>query len=202
MSVQIRKAYITDLNSIVSCHKSAFPLFFLTLLGPNFLRCFYSSFIESKDAGLLIALESDEIVGFAAYSTVPSIFFGRLKKNRGIALFWYSIPALVRHPVSVTKKLIRGVFYRGDQVQEIHDAALLSSIAVSPKAAGKHIGSKLLAEVENCVTKAGLARIYLTTDLNDNSATLSFYKKNGYHEHSRFIQNDRREMLRLIKDLA
>lgn len=117
-------------------------------------------------------------------------------------MLWYALPALFSNPITVVKKLIRGIFYRGDQVSEIDGAALLSSIGVSPTVSGKNIGSKLLAEVESCVLRSGKNKLYLTTDLDNNIATLGFYRKNGYLEHSRFKQSKGREMLRLIKQLV
>ena len=202
MSVIIRAAEDADLKLVVGCHLEAFPSFFLSLLGPKFLSCFYKSFVAYEDAELLVALEENHIIGFAAYATEPKIFFSKIKREKGIELFWYALPALFKNPVVVVKKLYRGIFYRGDQDSQIDDAALLSSIGVSPMASGKRIGSKLLAEVESRVVQSGKNKLYLTTDLNDNTATLNFYGKNGYSEHSKFRQSDDRYMLRLIKQLS
>lgn len=202
MSVIIRGAERADLQLIVECHLEAFPTFFLSMLGPRFLSCFYKFFICNKDSGLLVALENNNIVGFAAYVMSPNTFFSRLKRKEGISLFRYALPALFKSPFQVTKKLFRGVFYRGDQVSEIHNAALLSSIGVSPRASGKSIGTKLLTEVELRIVQCGIRQLYLTTDLDFNDATLGFYRKNGYSEHSRYRQNRDRRMLRLIKQLV
>lgn len=202
MSVIIREAEEVDLQLIVKCHLEAFPSFFLSLLGPKFLNCFYEAFICNKDAGLLVALERNTVVGFAAYVMNPNTFFSQLKQEKGIRLFGYALPALFKSPIKVMKKIFRGIFYRGDQVSEIHGAALLSSIGVSPLAAGKSVGTKLLTEVEACIVQSGIKQIYLTTDSDNNDATLGFYRKNGYSEHSRYKQSGDRSMLRLIKQLV
>lgn len=201
MSVNIRVAEETDLYSVVKCHLEAFPFFFLSLLGSKFLESFYKAFIYDDNAGLLVAVEDEHIIGFAAYAIEPGAFFSRLKYKKGVQLFFYALPALFKAPITVIKKLFRGVFYRGDQPSEIVGAALLSSICVSPDSSGKQVGSKLLAKLESRLKQNGITELYLITDLNNNASTLGFYKKNGYLEHSRFRQSDERYMLRLIKYL-
>jgi len=45
--VEIRKIKLEHIDDIVKVHINAFPDFFLTFLGPKFLREFYKSFIVS-----------------------------------------------------------------------------------------------------------------------------------------------------------
>lgn len=199
--LSIRTAKSTDLDSIILCHQKAFPDFFLTLLGTKFLRCFYNEFINDDQAQILVIEVNSEVAGFAAFSMRPKIFFRKIKKSKGFQLFFYALPALMKRPLLVAKKLIRGVVYRGDQASGLDDSALLSSIAVNPTYSGRKLGSELLLAVEESLNKERIKSIYLTTDLIENDATRGFYRKNGYIEHSQFEQTDGREMLRLIKFL-
>jgi len=202
MTLIFKYAERDELRDIVECHIAAFPSFFLSTLGSRFLCCFYAFFIEDDLANLIVAVEDNRIIGFAAHCIEPKEFFNRLRRTHGPRLLFYALPALIKNPKIVVKKLFRGLFYRGDQVPEIQDAALLSSIGVSPDASGKNVGSQLLARVEMSVVKRGKTLIYLTTDLNNNEATLGFYKKNGYLKHAIFRQSDDRIMLRMLKQLV
>ncbi|WP_305016831.1 hypothetical protein [Mycobacterium tuberculosis] len=44
--IQIRPAQASDIAQIVQVHLQAFPGFFLTLMGPRFLRLLYSGFLN------------------------------------------------------------------------------------------------------------------------------------------------------------
>ncbi len=55
-----------EIDAIVSIHKSAFPDFFLTMLGDRFLKLYYSSVFKHKKGVLLGCYNEGKLVGFCA----------------------------------------------------------------------------------------------------------------------------------------
>ncbi|WP_411369053.1 GNAT family N-acetyltransferase [Pseudidiomarina salilacus] len=198
----VRQAQFSDLEGIVCVHKSAFEGFFLTLLGPRFLSKFYSIFIEHSSSSLIICEDDDnKVVGFAAYTITPDVFFNFMKKKHGAVLGTLMLPAILMHPLQTLRKVIRALKYRGDQTESMSGYALLSSIGVHPSVKGKGIGSQLINFMNNDLRAREVTAVYLTTDVHDNAATLAFYKKLGFSEHSQFTQSGEREMYRLTNTL-
>ncbi len=64
--MNIRRAHTTDVNDIVAIHCDAFEDFFLTSLGPRFLRFYYTCFVNSSETVTMVAEEDGEIFGFSA----------------------------------------------------------------------------------------------------------------------------------------
>ncbi|SFA80127.1 Ribosomal protein S18 acetylase RimI [Collimonas sp. OK607] len=201
-SVQIRTATSADIEAIVLVHKDAFKGFFLTSLGDGFLRELYRGFLDGEQGLLVVASRGQEILGFAAGTTEPDTFFKRLRRKRGAIFFIRAIPAILRRPLPVLHKIYGALFYKGDQPQTLHQAALLSSIGVAPHFGGKSLGGQLLAGFEQEVLSKGLKFVYLTTDQENNDHVNSFYTKYGYKQESQFMQQGSRPMLRYIKPLG
>ncbi|RUO62647.1 GNAT family N-acetyltransferase [Pseudidiomarina insulisalsae] len=197
----VRHAQQKDIKGIVSVHTNAFEGFFLTLLGQRFLSKFYSVFLEHPSASLIVCEDDQRIVGFAAYTSSPDVFFKFMKKRHGVALGFMMLPAILMHPLQTSRKVIRAVRYRGDQTGSMSGFALLSSIGVHPCVKGNGIGSQLIDFMNTDLSARKLNAVYLTTDVHDNTATLAFYKKLGFSEHSKFLQSGEREMYRLTKTL-
>ena len=64
--MNIRKAKIEDVNEVVNIHCSAFKGFFLTSLGPQFLKFYYTCFLKSNETVTMVAVDEGRILGFAA----------------------------------------------------------------------------------------------------------------------------------------
>ena len=199
----IRNAEIEDLNEIIDVHMTSFGGFFLTKLGPLFLRELYGCFIY-KESGIMRVVTDEEgkVVGFSAGTTTPEKFFFELKKEKGINFFLCSIPGLLKNPALVIKKIWGAVFYNGDTTTSLESSALLSSIAVKPEMSGQSIGKKLIVDFESQIIKKSMCRnIYLITDKYGNNKVISFYKNLNYQVESQFCQSGKRQMLRLVKSL-
>lgn len=197
----IRDAKIDDLDRIVSIHLSAFDGYFLSLLGPKFLKNLYMSFLEKETSTLIVAEHESEVSGFIAVAYEPERFFKSIKKSRGLYFLFSAIPALLKNPTLVIKKLLYGVLYRGGGFEKPEGAALISSIGVIPSKSGLGIGKKLLKGAENAALAFGISSTYLTTDKYKNSDVINFYKRNNYIVSSEINQTNNRCMLVLAKDL-
>ncbi|PMM86395.1 GNAT family N-acetyltransferase [Vibrio breoganii] len=196
--MEVRNATHDDLERIVEIHINAFEGFFLTFLGPKFLRLLYTGFI---DKGVLrVAVVDSRVVGFSAGTEQPDTFFSNLRKEKWLSFFLAATPSLIRKPSLVIKKLYGAIFYKGDAVERLKNSFLLSSLAVDPHSEGKGIGRFLINDLnEVLIEKRASETVYLITDKNENGSVLGFYDKCGFSIESEFKQSGQREMLRLIK---
>lgn len=199
----IRDATEGDLPEIVAVHQKAFDGFFLTRLGPAFLKELYNAF-AFRAGGVLRVLCSEDgrVIGFAGGTVEPGSFFRSLKREKALAFVLRALPGLIKNPVLVLKKLWYAVFYKGEKPSTLSEAALLSSIGVVPEMAGQSLGKKLLADFEAVVGTKGVDSLFLTTDKCGNDNVVAFYLKSGYEVESEFVQADGRKMLRLIKTFS
>ena len=174
---EIRSEHV---KKVVDVHLQAFPGFFLTFLGPRFLREFYLSFTYDPSGVGFVAQASDtgEILGVIVGPVTPDGYFRRLLKRRWWAFCLASVCAVLKRP-AVVKRLFRAVFYRGESPSG-PNRSLLSSIAVLPSAQGHGIGMALVNAWCDEIKKRGSSGCYLTTDAENNDDINQFYQKCGW----------------------
>lgn len=196
----IRKALQKDIDAIVSIHRDAFDGFFLTSLGPSFLKLYYSCFECCGDSLLLVAEDNNEVVGFAATAMTSRHFNSRLIKSNLIKFGLLSIKLLFSSPKSLVR-LVRNMSKRSRNVEDDGDYAELYSIGVSGSSQGKGIGKQLLLATEAALRDSSVAKVSLTTDYDENEKAISFYHSLGYSTLYEFVTYPERKMYRLIKVL-
>lgn len=190
-----------DVPSVVDVHVAAFPGFFLTTLGPAFLRTMYRAFLANAGGVFVVAKANQDVHGFAV---------GALKsagKDRALALRYLPqflisvIPGLARSPIKVSRRILSQFFAVGEQITIPEDAAVLRSIGIIPSARGTGVAAHLLREFERCSFLKGARSVALTTDAIDNARAIKFYQKNGYEVAQEFMQDKNRRMLLMLKTL-
>ena len=191
----------THIQQIVDVHMQAFPNFFLTFLGPRFLKEFYSSFTyDSAGIGFVAEdAETGEVIGAIVGPLIPEGYFKRLLKKRWWAFCLASISAVIKKP-AVVKRLFRAVFYRGEAPTG-NKRALLSSIAISPDYQNKGIGKILVERWMEEVRKRGALGCFLTTDADNNDKINCFYQRLGWKIESTYTTPEGRVMNRYVLDL-
>lgn len=201
MNYDIVRLENKHIQEVVDVHMSAFPGFFLSFLGPNFLKEFYQSFIDDETGIGFVAKDSemDQILGAIVGPLVPAGYFKRLLKRKWWAFCLASMKAVLKKP-SITKRLFRAVLYRG-QSPEGPQRALLSSIAVSPACQKSGVGKALVNRWVEEVGRRGGTGCFLTTDAEENEAVNAFYKKLGWNVESSYVTPEGRRMNRYIYDL-
>ena len=199
--LQIRPATSGDLKKIVSLHEMAFPGFFLTRLGPAFLRELYDGFMNDDTGCLVVAVIDGQICGVLAATIDPDGFFGRLRSRRGFHFALRALPGLLKSPLLVIKKLWTAVRYRGDDVVNRPGGALISSLAVSPAARRRSVGKALVQWYCEYAARQGKGYVYVITDRHDNDAVIRFYKKQDFVVDALIAKANNREMYRLVKGL-
>lgn len=201
MTYEIIKIKDQHIDKIVAIHMEAFPAFFLTFLGPRFLREFYRSFIYDSTGIGFVAQDSasGEVLGAVVGPFVPAGYFKRLLKKRWYAFCLASTAAILKKP-TIIKRLLRAVFYRGDAPIG-PQRALLSSIAVSPRTQGHGVGAALVQRWVEEVRQRGGKGCFLTTDAQNNEKVNKFYQKLGWRIESTYITPEGRAMNRYVLDL-
>lgn len=202
MSIDVTSLKQSDIKSVVDVHMKAFPDFFLTFLGPRFLKEFYTSFLVDAEGMGFVAFdeESGQVVGAIVGPFTPDGYFKRLLKRRWFAFCFASITAVIKRP-TVIKRLFRAVFYRGESPQG-PKRSLLSSIAVDPDVQGKGVGRMLVVRWVEEAKSRGSKGCFLTTDAADNDAVNLFYKKLDWKIESSYATPEGRKMNRYVYDFS
>lgn len=183
-SMQIREAQLNEVDAIVSLHLRAFPGFFLSFMGPGFLKCLYRAFIEHEPSALLVALDGNgSLSGFVAFSNDLSGLYRFLLKRDWFKLGFYSFLAVLRRPSSFMR-LFRALKQPGKSERK-EKYAELSSLAVAPECERQGIGQALVKAVQDRVDFERCAYLKLETDAQNNEGVNAFYQRNGFQlDHS------------------
>lgn len=180
----IRPARAADIPAVVALHIQAFQGFFLTLMGPRFLTVLYRGFLLHKSGLFLVVAKADQVdqvLGFVAGTTRPAGYFKDQLRTHWLSYGLAALRPLLFNPGLVIQKLWSALFYRGETLPELPNAALLSSLGVSPQQQGHGLGIMLVdAFVAEC-KRQGLPAVYLTTDQSNNEKANAFYNRCGFH---------------------
>lgn len=188
-----------DVEAAVRIHLQGFPSFFLTFLGPRFLREFYLwSLTDPVGMALVVCDHAGQVVGVVVGCVDPRGYFTRLLRRRWWAFCLASLGAVVRHP-SCTPRLARAVLYRG-AAPSGPLRALLSSIVVQPVAQASGVGKLLLRGWISEAKRRGASGAYLTTDAEGNEAVNAFYQRAGWRLESSYVTKEGRRMNRYVLD--
>jgi GNAT superfamily N-acetyltransferase len=199
LNIEITTMSSSHINSVVQIHLRAFPIFFLSFLGPRFLREFYSSFlVDSQGVGFVALSSAGQILGVIVGPVDPRGYFKRLLKRRWWKFCMASIAAVVQRP-SCIPRLFRAVFYRGESPAGVQ-RALLSSVAVDPNVQSVGVGKKLVEHWLREVRRRGATGCYLTTDAEGNEKVNQFYQSLHWRIDGVYLTPEGRRMHRYVYD--
>lgn len=176
----IRDMVLADIDRVVLIHRDAFPGFFLTRMGPRFLRAYYTAVLEFPDRIALIAEEAGAAVGFAVgFANAPRFYADFARRRRRLlpmmVLAVLRRPALAIEILRNSKRVEAEATGGGDSEPQ---AVELSSIATLGRGGG--IGGRLLAGFVDAAIRTGGRSIVLTTDAAGNDAVRQFYERRGF----------------------
>ena len=176
---RVRRAERADLPGIVAIHQKAFSHFFLTQLGGAFLYRYYELVLRYRAGILLVSEGSDGLEGFACGFADPEEFYALMRRRRRS----FALPvlaALVRRP-SLVAQIIRGMRRVERQAsQRTARSCELSSIAVSPDAAGRGVGKALVKAFLDAAWSWGAHHVTLDTDADNNEPANALYQSSGF----------------------
>jgi ribosomal protein S18 acetylase RimI-like enzyme len=181
-----------DVSELVKVHLSTFQNFFLTFLGPRFLRLLYKNLIIESAGILIVAKEQNKIIGFVGGVTNQSGFYHNLVKKNLFAFAFSSFGAFIRKP-SIAPRLFRALAKSRDSGESVAEACLMS-IAVLPNFAGKGVGKKLVHAFATELNKRGCEKFCLTTDALENERTNLFYQSLGFKLARTYSTTEKRVM--------
>jgi ribosomal protein S18 acetylase RimI-like enzyme len=190
-----------QVDDVVRVHLDSFPGYFLTCLGPRFLRPLYSEILKAPDHVAFVAQDSSgTLVGFVAGVTHQSGFYTRLARQRWFAFAAASLGAVIRRP-TIIPRLFRALSYpRASQAAAAQ--ALLMSIGVEPGLHGHSVGQRLTTRFLVTMKQKGLPSVSLTTDRNANEHANSLYQRLGFQIARSYVTPEGRWMNEYIIDLS
>lgn len=181
-SVVIRQAEATDIHSIVRMHGRAFPGFFMTALGPSWLRAYYMMVREYPKGVLLVGESAGQEVGFVAGFIDPSDFYSRLRARR-LRLAFACAVGVLRSPYLVLRLLrTAGQLEGRSDTSTMRSAGVaeLSSVAIDPRWRGRGYGRELIGAFVQTARVRGALEVRLTTDARDNDQVNGIYSSAGF----------------------
>jgi ribosomal protein S18 acetylase RimI-like enzyme len=196
--IELRPMTQRDLGDVVAIHRAAFPNFFLSFLGPRFLRVFYG-FIVS-DGIAIVAMADGTLAGFVAGVSQPKSFYRRLMRRRFVRLALAITPAVVRHPTTLGR-VVRRARQRTGGDRHGPEGAELMSLAVDPKQQHRGVGRELVTAFANHLAANGERRLWLTTDAADNDRVILFYERQGFSRSREFVTAEGRAMVEMTLNL-
>lgn len=188
-----------EVDQVVDIHMRAFPGFFLTFLGPAFLRQFYAGVLESPSGIALVGRLEGQICGFVAGSTAPAGFYRRLLRRRGWRFALAALGPMFRNP-GILPRLLRALT-RTSEGKGRSGAGTLMSIAVMPEAQGSGLGQALVLAFLARSASAGVTTVSLSTDSEDNQRVNDFYQALGFVLDHIYLTPEGRKMNEYLFDL-
>ncbi|HLW79246.1 MAG TPA: hypothetical protein VKU44_06565, partial [Terriglobia bacterium] len=99
----VRPMALADVDAVVEIHMAGMPGYFLTSLGPRFLRLYYREVVRSRLGISLVLARDNRVLGFATGEFGPGKFYRRLLARRGLAFGFYALTALARRPAILAR---------------------------------------------------------------------------------------------------
>jgi len=200
-SSNIRYATSTDVADMVVVHLESFPGFFLTFLGPGFLKVLYSSILEVPDnISLVLVSDNNKVEGFVVGTLSPEGLYKRLLVKNWFNFALASVLPALRNP-SCIPRLLRA--FSTPKTAKLKSAdCLLMSIGVLPNKIGTGAGRMLVEEFLGLAGQRGANSVSLTTDRDNNDSVNRFYEKTGFKLDRSFVTPEGRQMNEYLFDFA
>jgi ribosomal protein S18 acetylase RimI-like enzyme len=194
----IRRAELDDISTISRIHEAAFPGFFLSELGVNFLRWYYRALVEHEDCVFLV-YENQGVEAFVCGISEASAFNRRFLLRHIPLIMLSAARAAIRNP-----SIIPRIASRPGDISHFPvdpDTICLLSIAVSPARMARGVGSSLINEFIKACVGMGYSRVYLTTDRGSENKANAFYRKNGFLHFGDYNSGNGRILSEYYRDL-
>jgi ribosomal protein S18 acetylase RimI-like enzyme len=188
----IARMTIAHVDEVTDVHMSSFEGFFLSFLGPRFLRLYYESIVAYPEATGYVYVRDGRLIGFVCGVVLPSRFYRYLLRTRWWRFALTALGAAIRKP-SIVPRLARAWLYP-KQTARREDTGTLTSIAVEPAMQNRGIGAELLAAFLEDMRGRGAKSVDLTTDSRGNDKVNAFYRRLGFRCERTFVTPEGREM--------
>lgn len=194
-ALHVRPVAVSEVRALAELHATALPHGFFVRLGRRFLSAYYRGFVESPHAVALRVLDGTRPVGHLVGVLDGAAHWNWVLRRHGLRLALSGALALVRRPrlalpfirrrAARYVRALRRHAAPGRLHPEIHTdqrprrTAVLSHVAVEPRAAGRGAGTRLVAEFMEQACRAGATRAELVTRADGRGAG-PFYERMGW----------------------
>ncbi len=195
--VRYRPMTAADLPFVVGQHRYHFPDGFFARLGTRFLTEYYRAFLTGTAARTTVAEVDGTPAGYLVGVTHPAAHREHVVQRHGRALVLKAVAAMLRHP-SLAYCFVRtrsGLYARkllrrrgaasgtapaeGTAPATGATTAVLTHVAVEPRAQSHGLGSALIDRFEEEVAAAGCDRVSLVTASGEDGAG-PYYRRRGW----------------------
>lgn len=180
---------VGDVAAVTVIHLAAFPRFFLSFLGPRFLRELYRAIVADEESIAFVAADGERVIGFVA-GTGTGGFYRRAARRRWLRFGVASLGAFLRRP-SIAPRLLRALYAPPGTSS---DGALLMSLAVDPSVQRSGAGTLLTRAFVAGARRRGASAVVLTTDAAGNDAVNAFYLAQGFILAAGYVTPEGRAM--------
>lgn len=196
--INFRLASQEDADDIAELYYEAFKgSHFNTIFGREAVHQFYSCFIKSDKAIVMIAEDDDRFVGFRAVSLDGRGFERSLVKKNLWLFLRDSVVFLFTKPVLSIKFLLN--WFRNVRQSDGKEAfAKNYGYAVVKSYRGRGIGSSLAMRTEECLKSMGVKRIEMSVE-SSKVGELNLCRYMGYEITHEFTYYPDRKMYYLVK---
>ena len=170
----MKKVHIKE---VVRVHLDAFPGFFLSILGAQFLEVLYTEILEDRSGIGFVCLDGNIALGFVAGTAAPAGLYRRLLLRRWWKFGLAAVGPVLRNPTLVPRLLNA---FRRTRDAVATETCELMSMGVDTVAQGRGIGGKLMQSFLREAANRGCHSVVLTTDRIDNDRTNQFYIRQGF----------------------
>lgn len=171
-----------DLRQVAELHRTGFPGYFLSQLGSDFIREYYSEFIDADDACAFVARRNGEVVGFVAGCRDRTAYMRRLYRHR-----FFDVAKIVAVRAVESPELLPAIWRRlplvrravGSRGHRSSVPARLLSIAVAPEHRGGGVADALVEAFSARMAGSGVDLVGLSVNTT-NERAMAFYQKTGW----------------------
>lgn len=107
----IRPLKLSEIPRAVAIHQSAFPGFFLTFLGPDFLKLLYSFYVQGETEVALVGEYKGQVIGTLLGTTQPHGFYKRLATRYFLSFAWARLNSF-RFPFFVEFNRMNNIYFK------------------------------------------------------------------------------------------
>ena len=203
-TARIARATHDDFQSIAQLHSESITEGFLPTLGLPFLANVYRGISAAPRSGVLVARDTNAVLGFAAYTADLSACYRWVLTRRFFLLALSSLPNVLN--LRIYKRMVETLLYplRAGNVALKNASrpyrAELLAIAVSDHARGRGLGKKLLHAVEDHFQALNIAGYCVVTHAIDDRSN-KFYSGCGLRLQRAFFNHGKpmNEYVRILR---
>lgn len=188
-----RPMTVADVPDVVRIHGAGFKGFFLTFLGPGFLRQLYLGVVKDPSGIAVVAESNGAPIGFVVGTSEPAGLYKRLLRLRLVPFAFYAALAVLRKP-SAAPRLLRALTRSKHAPDPSTRCGEMMSLAVLPSAQVKGVGTHLVEEFIAELRRRNALGIVMTTDALNNDKVNRLYIHLGFNRSRTFTTPEGRQM--------